>query len=77
MRRIVRDNPPHLRKSAVPSAQILWVRFNGRNDDQSRQANGLVWKCADPIRFRLKLTEEAFKPIRRPEADAESSVELN
>jgi hypothetical protein len=47
------------------------------NDQQKySQANGLVWICADLIRFCVKLME-AFKPIRRPEADVQSGGELN
>jgi len=48
------------------------------NDQQKyRQANGFVWKCADLIRIRMKLTKEAFQPFHRPEADVQNSVELN
>jgi hypothetical protein len=37
------------------------------NDQQKYSpANDLVWICADFVRFRMKLTEEAFQPIRLP-----------
>ena len=48
-------------------------------DDQQKysQANGMVRKCADLIRYRMKLKEEDIHPIRRSDADVQSGVELN
>jgi hypothetical protein len=48
-------------------------------DDQQKycQANGMVRKCVDLIRFRTKIAENAFQTISHPEADVQISVELN
>jgi hypothetical protein len=48
-------------------------------DDQQKysQANGMVRKCVDLIRFRPKIAENAFQTISQPEADGQRSVELN
>jgi len=57
---------------------IVFVLGTVASNDQRKyiQAKGLIWKRADLICLRAKLTEEATPRIGRPYADAQSSVVL-
>src|SRR5262249_37884709 len=48
------------------------------NDRQKcSRANSLVLKCADVIRYRMKITEEAFQSGSLPDADVQNGIEFN
>lgn len=63
--------------SSLLSLRIALKAAPPNHQQKYSHGNDLVWICADLVRFRKKLTEEDFQPIRRPQADIQSRVESN